>query len=116
MHALSLLALLLPLVAADTGYSECDCQTASGPGSGQTLTYNHDLSRWLCYHTYTNTALWSENKGRCIATQQPIPGDEWQTNCIVIGVQQGYYAFDPKGVPVTNVPAMKVDTAVGNCD
>ncbi|CCE29403.1 uncharacterized protein CPUR_03096 [Claviceps purpurea 20.1] len=114
MHALSLLALLLPLVAADTGYAKCDCQTASG--SGQTLTYNHDLSRWLCYHVYTNTALWSESEGRCIATQQPIPGDDWQTNCILIGVRQGYFAFDNKGNPITNVPAMKVETAVGNCD
>ncbi|KAG6156003.1 hypothetical protein E4U37_000703, partial [Claviceps purpurea] len=52
----------------------------------------------------------------CIATVQPIPGDDWQTNCIVVGVQKGYYAFDSKGNPITNVPAMKVDTAVGNCD
>ncbi|KAG6170534.1 hypothetical protein E4U51_000792 [Claviceps purpurea] len=53
---------------------------------------------------------------RCIATQQPIPGDDWQTNCILIGVRQGYFAFDNKGNPITNVPAMKVETAVGNCD
>ncbi|KAG6275392.1 hypothetical protein E4U47_000915 [Claviceps purpurea] len=116
MHALSLLALLLPLVAADTGYSQCDCQTASGAGSGQTLTYNHDLSRWLCWSIYDNIASWSESEGRCIATVQPIPGDDWQTNCIVVGVQKGYYAFDSNGNPITNVPAMKVDTAVGNCD
>ncbi|KAG6114596.1 hypothetical protein E4U14_001352 [Claviceps sp. LM454 group G7] len=113
MHALSLLALLLPLVAADTGYAQCDCQTASG--SGQTLTYNHDLSRWLCYHIYTNIALWNENVGRCVATQQYIAGDVWQQNCIQIGLQ-GYYAFDSNGNPITNVPAMKVQTAVGNCD
>ncbi|CCE29402.1 uncharacterized protein CPUR_03095 [Claviceps purpurea 20.1] len=94
MHALSLFALLLPLVAADTGYSH----------------------HWLCYHVYTNTASWSESEGRCIATVQPIPGDDWQTNCIIAGVQKGYYAFDTKGNPITNVPAMKVDTAVGNCD
>ncbi|KAG5931820.1 hypothetical protein E4U60_005750 [Claviceps pazoutovae] len=114
MHALSLLALLLPFVAADEGYAKCDCQTASG--SGQTLTYNHDLSRWLCYHTYTNIALWSESEGRCIATQQYIAGDTWERNCIITGVQRGYYAFDAKDVPITNVPAMKVESAVGNCD
>ncbi|KAG6026024.1 hypothetical protein E4U40_002365 [Claviceps sp. LM458 group G5] len=114
MHALSLLALLLPLVAADEGYSKCDCQSAIG--SGQTLTYNHDLSRWLCYHTYTNIASWSESEGRCIATQQYIAGDTWETNCIIAGVQQGYYAFDSKNNPITNVPPMKVDGAVGNCD
>ncbi|KAG6022073.1 hypothetical protein E4U19_002551 [Claviceps sp. Clav32 group G5] len=114
MHALSLLALLLPFVAADEGYAQCDCQTASG--SGQTLTYNHDLSHWLCYHIYTNIASWSEKDGRCVATQQFIAGDVWQQKCIEVGVQQGYYAFDANGNPITNVPAMKVDTAVGNCD
>ncbi|KAG5940547.1 hypothetical protein E4U59_002373 [Claviceps monticola] len=116
MHALSLLALLLPLVAADTGYSKCDCQSASGGGSVQNLSYNHDLSRWLCYHTYTNIASWSESEGRCIATQQYIPGDDWERNCIIVGVQQGYYAFDANNNPITNVPAIKVDAAVGNCD
>ncbi|KAG6219805.1 hypothetical protein E4U34_003393 [Claviceps purpurea] len=61
-------------------------------------------------------ASWSESEGRCIATQQYIPGKDWETNCIIAGVQQGYYAFDNKGNPITNVPAMKVDGAVGNCD
>ncbi|KAG6055807.1 hypothetical protein E4U17_002715 [Claviceps sp. LM77 group G4] len=114
MHALSLLALLLPLVAADDGYTKCDCQSAIG--SGSTLTYNHDLSRWLCYHTYTNTASWSESEGRCIATQQYFAGDAWEKNCIIAGVQQGYYAFDSNNNPINNVPPMKADGAVGNCD
>ncbi|KAG6074991.1 hypothetical protein E4U30_006852 [Claviceps sp. LM220 group G6] len=115
MHTLSLLAVLLPLVSplvAANVHAQCDCQTWTEGGQ---WGYNRDLTRWLCYHLYTNIATWSEQYGRCIATSLMIDGQTWEDKCIEFGTQQGYYHFDDKGVPITNVPAIKVGAAVGHC-
>ncbi|KAG6022074.1 hypothetical protein E4U40_004870 [Claviceps sp. LM458 group G5] len=102
MHALSLLTLLLPIVAVN-GYTQCDCQTASDDGKWK---YDPVLSHWVCYHSYGN---------HCVATEGTLDGDAWQQMCIAAGVQNGYYAFDKTGAPITNVPAMTVAHAAGQC-
>lgn len=50
MHALSLFALLLPIVAVN-GYTQCDCQTASDDGKWK---FDPVLTHWVCYHSYGN--------------------------------------------------------------
>ncbi|KAG6300214.1 hypothetical protein E4U09_007267 [Claviceps aff. purpurea] len=102
MHALSLLALLLPLVAAD-GFSQCNCQTASDDGL---WTYDPVLTHW---------ASFDANVGGCVAPNANIDGDTWQQLCINAGVSNGYYAFDSKGAPIKSVPAIKVAHAAGKC-
>ncbi|KAG6082813.1 hypothetical protein E4U15_002260 [Claviceps sp. LM218 group G6] len=112
MHALSLLALLLPIVAVN-GYTQCDCQTASDDGVWK---FDPVLTHWVCYHSYGNHALWSETEQRCVANQgATLDGDAWQQMCIAAGVQNGYYDFDKTGAPITNVPAMMVGHAAGQC-
>ncbi|KAG6209988.1 hypothetical protein E4U50_002784 [Claviceps purpurea] len=111
MHALSLLALLLPLVAAD-GFSQCNCQTASDNG---VWTYDPVLTHWVCYKSYTSVANFDTSVGGCVDPSANIDGDTWQKLCIEAGVTNGYYAFDFKGAPITNVPAMKVAHAAGKC-
>ncbi|KAG5931818.1 hypothetical protein E4U60_005748 [Claviceps pazoutovae] len=111
MHALSLLALLLPLVAADS-FSQCDCKTASDDGK---WTSDPALTHWVCYNSYANTANFDANVGGCVSTQANIDGDTWQQSCIDAGVSSGYYAFGSDGKPITNVPAMKVAHAAGQC-
>ncbi|KAG6306771.1 hypothetical protein E4U22_004461, partial [Claviceps purpurea] len=51
----------------------------------------------------------------CVAPGANIDGDTWQQLCIDAGVTNGYYAFDSKGAPIKNVPAIKVAHAAGKC-
>ncbi|KAG6043395.1 hypothetical protein E4U39_004580 [Claviceps sp. Clav50 group G5] len=121
MHALSLLTLLLPIVAVN-GYTQCDCQTASDDGKWK---YDPVLSHWVCYHSYGNHIDGRVSASRelpnpntqdgCVATEGTLDGDAWQQMCIAAGVQNGYYAFDKTGAPITNVPAMTVAHAAGQC-
>ncbi|KAG6052961.1 hypothetical protein E4U17_005171 [Claviceps sp. LM77 group G4] len=118
MHALSLLAVLLPLVSplvAANLHSQCDCRTWTDSPEGGEWGYNRDLTRWLCYHVYTNTASWSEDYGRCVATVEMFDGQPWEDKCVEVGVKEGYYRFDRDGHPITNVNPIKVGAATGHC-
>lgn len=52
MHALSLLALLLPLAAGNKHY-QCDCMSWTA-GDGQNWIHDATLSHYVCHHYYTN--------------------------------------------------------------
>ncbi|KAG6310416.1 hypothetical protein E4U22_003278 [Claviceps purpurea] len=107
MHALSLLALLLPLVAANT-HKDCTCRTYTAAHGWET---NPVLAHW---------ALWDDKSQRCVArpdgpVDNKIDGDTWESKCILYGTQDGYYPITPKGNPDKSQDALKVDIALGQC-
>ncbi|KAG6057756.1 hypothetical protein E4U17_000971 [Claviceps sp. LM77 group G4] len=107
MHALSLLALLLPLVAAK-GHKLCTCRTYTAAQGWET---NPVLARW---------ALWDDKSQRCVArpdgpVDDKIDGDTWEKQCAFYGTQDGYYPIDPKGLPDRSKDPLKVDIALGQC-
>ncbi|KAG6227362.1 hypothetical protein E4U25_007880 [Claviceps purpurea] len=106
MHALSLLALFLPLVAA-RHHKMCTCQTYTAADGGWKT--NFDLAHW---------AFWRDDAQRCFARDGSddnlIDGDTWESKCIYYGTQAGYYPLDALGYP-TSSKALKVDIALGQC-
>ncbi|KAG6231323.1 hypothetical protein E4U25_007004 [Claviceps purpurea] len=105
MHALSLLALLLPLVAANT-HKQCGCRTYTADHGWET---NTDLAHW---------AIWDDYAQRCAAREDTddylIDGQIWENQCIYYGTQAGYYPLNALGYP-TSSKALKVDIALGQC-
>ncbi|KAG6272198.1 hypothetical protein E4U48_003242 [Claviceps purpurea] len=114
MHALSLLALLLPLVAANT-HKQCGCRTYTADHGWET---NTDLAHWVCNKFFRPTALWDRTAQRCAAREDTddylIDGQIWENQCIYYGTQAGYYPLNALGYP-TSSKALKVDIALGQC-
>ncbi|KAG6231322.1 hypothetical protein E4U25_007003 [Claviceps purpurea] len=107
MHAPSLLALLLPLVAAKS-HKLCTCRTYTAANGWET---NPVLARWVCYSHFF---------GICVArpdgpVDNKIDGDTWENRCNFYGTQDGYYPIDPKGHPDRSKDPLKVDIALGQC-
>ncbi|KAG6310427.1 hypothetical protein E4U22_003275 [Claviceps purpurea] len=116
MHALSFLALLLPLVAAKS-HKLCTCRTYTAANGWET---NPVLARWVCYSHFFGIALWDDKSQRCVArpdgpVDNKIDGDTWENRCNFYGTQDGYYPIDPKGHPDRSKDPLKVDIALGQC-
>ncbi|KAG6276063.1 hypothetical protein E4U47_000298 [Claviceps purpurea] len=78
MHALSLLALLLPLAAGNKHY-QCDCMSWT---AGENWIHNAALSHYVCHHYYTNDGVWNANSGLCLAKPgYKFDGEPWEKNC-----------------------------------
>ncbi|KAG6116908.1 hypothetical protein E4U14_008282 [Claviceps sp. LM454 group G7] len=95
MHALSLLAVLLPLVAADM-HKQCDCWSFDT----DKWEYNTGLTNYVCdtyYGGQNHLAVYDDGLGRCLSRDKKIDGDEWETLCKISG-QNGYYPITPQGL------------------
>ncbi|KAG5919261.1 hypothetical protein E4U61_001021 [Claviceps capensis] len=80
MHALSLLALLLPLAAGNKHY-QCNCMSWTA-GPGQNWIHDATLSHYVCHHYYGNDAVWNANQGLCLAKPgYKFDGQPWENNC-----------------------------------
>ncbi|KAG6123831.1 hypothetical protein E4U50_000227 [Claviceps purpurea] len=115
MHALSLLALFLPLVAA-RHHKMCTCRTYTmGHSVWET---NSDLAHWICNKIFLPTALWQDDIQRCVAREgshdNQIDGDDWENQCIYHGTRAGYFPLDAAGNP-TSSTVLRVNNALGQC-
>ncbi|KAG6030698.1 hypothetical protein E4U40_007689 [Claviceps sp. LM458 group G5] len=110
MHALSLLALLLPLVAADT-HSRCTCQSWS---TGQAWGVNQMLSYFVCSQDYRDVAKFNVYTNRCEGLNgYKFDGDTWEGHCKEAG--KGYYPITMDGYMDIRGMPLKVGAAVGLC-
>ncbi|KAG6235175.1 hypothetical protein E4U25_005159 [Claviceps purpurea] len=110
MRSFSLLALLLPFVAANT-HQQCDCWTWSAGGD---WIQNADLTHYICLqwpiHTY-----FDDKSNRCKTVKGSVfYGGLWEENCIEYGTKQGYYPVRTDGTIDTS-KKMTVGAATGSC-
>ncbi|KAG6161075.1 hypothetical protein E4U22_002229 [Claviceps purpurea] len=114
MHALSLLALLLPLVAA-AKHDQCDCMSWYQGGKWD---HNRYLTKWICKYTDAygpDKTRFDEHSGQCVGINGfQINGAEWEGNCKRVGVQ-GYYPIGMDGIIDISGGLKKIDEATGNC-
>ncbi|KAG6099860.1 hypothetical protein E4U14_007186 [Claviceps sp. LM454 group G7] len=111
MQALSLLALLLPLAAANT-HSSCDCMSWS---KGQSWIHNEMLSYFVCWNDFKGQAKFNFNSNRCEALSgQSIDGDTWEGHCKTAGL--GYFPISMNGVIDASGTPLHVDAAAGSCN
>ncbi|KAG5988965.1 hypothetical protein E4U52_006071 [Claviceps spartinae] len=115
MHALSLLAILLPLVAAKS-HGACDCMSWTQETG---WIHNADLTHWVCmvdykYNRYNSR--FDADTGRCVADgDMKIDGQTWEDQCKEEGAA-GYFRLDPKTGATLDVDnLLKVGAAVGHC-
>ncbi|KAG6020994.1 hypothetical protein E4U19_002110 [Claviceps sp. Clav32 group G5] len=113
MHALSLLALLLPFVVAKK-HDQCDCMSWTKETG---WIHNKDLSHWVCKVHYAAADYGSRfdvDTGRCVADGDwKIDGQDWENACIDEG-HSGYFILDDQGYNV-NLTLYKVGAATGDC-
>ncbi|KAG6099861.1 hypothetical protein E4U14_007187 [Claviceps sp. LM454 group G7] len=110
MHALSLLALLLPLVAANR-HKQCDCMSWK---SGEDWTHNEMLSYFVCWNDFKGQAKFNFNTKRCEALPgQWIDGDTWEGHCKSAGL--GYFPVSMDGIMDVSGMPLHVDAAAGSC-
>ncbi|KAG6076081.1 hypothetical protein E4U30_006784 [Claviceps sp. LM220 group G6] len=113
MRAFSLLAFLLPLVAANE-HRQCYCMSWSNDQQG--WIHDEDLTHFTCAKDYYDIAKWDDGLKRCVAKpHQRIDGDMWENDCIAIGVNNGFLPFTPQGDADQSAPVKKVIHAVGSC-
>ncbi|KAG6111262.1 hypothetical protein E4U13_004910 [Claviceps humidiphila] len=110
MYALGLLALLLPLAAANT-HNQCDCMSWS---EKQPWIHNAQLTRWVCDSFYIDKASWDENSKLCVATNAQFDGDTWEGYCKAAGYW-GYYPTRPDGSHDASKDILRVGAAAGHC-
>ncbi|KAG6082727.1 hypothetical protein E4U30_002460 [Claviceps sp. LM220 group G6] len=110
MYALSLLALLLPLAAANT-HNQCDCMSWS---ENQPWIHNAELTQWVCQSFYPNKGRWDDSSKRCVATNGQFDGDTWEGYCKAAG-QSGYHKIKPNGLGEATGPILRVGAAAGHC-
>ncbi|KAG5934405.1 hypothetical protein E4U59_006248 [Claviceps monticola] len=93
MHAISLLAFLLPLVAA-RNHKQCDCWSFNDDG----WSYNTGLTHYVCNSFYQDNhlALYDDGLGRCLSRDEKLDGDEWDLLCKQAG-QNGYHVVTADG-------------------
>ncbi|KAG6043801.1 hypothetical protein E4U39_004129 [Claviceps sp. Clav50 group G5] len=78
MHALSLLALLLPLAAAHEHY-HCGCMSWS---PGQNWIHDSALAHYVCFNNYADQAIWNARDGLCLAKPGfKLSGQPWEDAC-----------------------------------
>ncbi|KAG6029038.1 hypothetical protein E4U40_000713 [Claviceps sp. LM458 group G5] len=112
MHAISLLAFLLPLVAAKD-HHECDCWSFNDPdGWG----YNTVLTNYVCdnYYQDKKIAVYDDGSGRCNSRGKHLDGDEWDLMCKEAG-QNGYHAITTDGDIDLSSPLQYRKDVFGHC-
>ncbi|CCE29363.1 hypothetical protein E4U22_004117 [Claviceps purpurea] len=113
MHALSLLALLLPLAVADT-HDQCDCMSWGG-AQGNSWGHNAVLTQWVCQSFYPNKGQWDASSKRCVGINgNKFDGDTWEGYCKAAG-KWGYHKIKANGLGEATGPTLKVGAATGNC-
>ncbi|KAG6180590.1 hypothetical protein E4U24_003556 [Claviceps purpurea] len=107
MHALSLLALLLPLVKAKF-YDECKC---SSYNVGSDWEQNDVLTEYICTVNYRTAAQYDRITKRCVANPDwgTFDGGLWSEDCKAASVH-GYFPIkngkpDLWWAPITNTDA-----------
>ncbi|KAG6272853.1 hypothetical protein E4U47_002296 [Claviceps purpurea] len=113
MHALSLLALLLPFVVADK-HRQCDCMSWTQKSG---WIHNPDLTHWVCHVYYKEVhyqSRFDKDTGRCVVDGDwKIKGQDWEDACVREG-QAGYLLLDDQGNHA-DLKSYKVDAATGDC-
>ncbi|KAG6061709.1 hypothetical protein E4U17_000049 [Claviceps sp. LM77 group G4] len=113
MRAYSLLAFLLPLVAAKD-HRQCACQSWSNDEEG--WSHDRDLTQTVCKKDFYDVAKWDDHSGRCIVfPERKIDGTLWEGDCIQIGTVNGFRGFTTSGDQDMTTPVRKVIHAVGDC-
>ncbi|KAG6090493.1 hypothetical protein E4U30_001149 [Claviceps sp. LM220 group G6] len=114
MHALSLLAILLPLVAAKP-HGACDCMSWTQETG---WIHNADLTHWVCtvyYKEVHYNSRFDANSGQCVVDGDwKIDGQTWENQCKEEGAD-GYHALDENNATLDNGKVFKVGAAVGHC-
>ncbi|KAG5914689.1 hypothetical protein E4U61_005442 [Claviceps capensis] len=110
MYALSLLALLLPLVAADT-HKRCNCLSWS---KGGYWDINEQLSYFVCSQDYKGVAKFDIDNDLCEGLNgYQFDGDTWEGHCKAAGM--GYFPITSEGnMDIRGYP-IRVDAALGSC-
>ncbi|KAG5942446.1 hypothetical protein E4U60_007299 [Claviceps pazoutovae] len=110
MYALSLLALLLPLVAADT-HNWCTCLSWSKGGD---WGVNQQLSYFVCSQDYKGVAKFNIHNHLCEGLNgYQFDGDTWEGHCKAAGM--GYFPITSDGnMDIRGYP-LRVDAALGSC-
>ncbi|KAG6054744.1 hypothetical protein E4U17_003507 [Claviceps sp. LM77 group G4] len=112
MHALNLLALLLPFVAAKK-HDQCDCMSWTKETG---WIHNQYLTHWVCHVHYREVEYQSRfdiDTGRCVVDGWKIKGQDWEDACKEEG-RDGYLILDDKDYHV-NLTSYTVGAATGNC-
>ncbi|KAG5957811.1 hypothetical protein E4U58_005642 [Claviceps cyperi] len=111
MHALSLVALLLPLVAANK-HKECDCWS----WDTNKWEYNTVLTNYVCnmYYSDNNIAVYDDGLGRCLSRTGQIDGDQWEGLCKTAG-GNGYHSITNTGLIDLNSPLQYRNAVFGHC-
>ncbi|KAG5945378.1 hypothetical protein E4U59_005916 [Claviceps monticola] len=113
MHALSLLALLLPFVVADK-HDQCDCMSWTQETG---WIHNPTLTHWVCQVHYTEVhygSRFDKDTGRCVVDGQwKIEGQDWEDACKREG-SEGYLDLDAQD-PQQRLASHTVGAATGNC-
>ncbi|KAG6099859.1 hypothetical protein E4U14_007185 [Claviceps sp. LM454 group G7] len=115
MYALSLLALLLPLAAAND-HLKCDCMSWS---EGQNWIHNAQLTHYVCSTYYKDNAVYDAHGGRCIAEPgYKISGQPWEDLCKSAGAD-GFYPivvdqYGSETVDKSKKP-LTIGAAAGSC-
>ncbi|KAG6025616.1 hypothetical protein E4U40_002592 [Claviceps sp. LM458 group G5] len=106
MHALSLLALLLPLVKARL-HDECDCMT----WRPQTEWHHNELmTEYICTQNYKGAAQYDTVTKRCVVNPGwQLDGDMWEEDCKA-AASHGYFPIkngkpDLWWAPITDTDA-----------
>ncbi|KAG6194028.1 hypothetical protein E4U10_003411 [Claviceps purpurea] len=115
MHVLSLLALLLPFVAANDKHTQCDCMSWT-KDSG--WIHNADLTHYVCKVHLTAAEYnshFDKDTGRCVTNGEwKIKGQDWEDACKKNG-QDGYFELTDAG-DNKNLLLHKVGAATGDCN
>ncbi|KAG5913057.1 hypothetical protein E4U61_007449 [Claviceps capensis] len=113
MRALSLLALLLPFVAADK-HDQCDCMSWTQETG---WIHNPDLTHWVCHVHYMEVSYKSrfdKNTGRCVVDgKRKISGQDWEDACKSEG-HDGYLILDDQANH-QDLTSYTVGAAAGDC-
>ncbi|KAG6312804.1 hypothetical protein E4U44_003041 [Claviceps purpurea] len=110
MYALSLLALLLPLVAADT-HNWCACKSWTKGGD---WSVNQQLSYFVCVVDYKGVAKFNPHNHLCERLDGfQFDGDTWEGHCKAAGM--GYFPIKPDGTMDISGYPLRVDAALGSC-
>ncbi|KAG5987284.1 hypothetical protein E4U52_007725 [Claviceps spartinae] len=111
MHALSLLAILLPLVKA-TLHNQCYCVTWN---EQQPWSQNAELTEYICVKQYPDVAQYDKILKRCVNVTAGwvFVGQKWENQCKDAS-SHGYFPIVNGSADLSVAPATDA-IAVGSC-